>query len=310
MRDHFIKRLLERALADQRIILVTGDLGFGVFDEYRRTLPMQFLNAGVCEQNMAGLATGMALEGKVVFIYSIANFPTLRCLEQIRNDVCYHGANVKIVSVGGGFSYGALGVSHHATEDLAILRTIPEIKVLAPGDDWETVAATDALVDTPGPFYLRLDKSSAGYTGRPGETFQLGRARVLRQGTDITLVASGGILEEALRAADSLARDGIECRVLSMHTIKPLDGDSLEKAALETGGILTIEEHTVYGGLGSAVAETMLERGVVPKWFYRVGLRDGFSSTIGDQQYLRNVYAMDCDAIKYKCKEILGPKVK
>src|SRR5262249_44559906 len=160
--------------ADPRVFLITGDLGFGVLDSFSKKYPRQFLNAGVAEQNMTGLATGLALDGRVVFTYSIGNFPTLRCLEQIRNDAAYHGANVKVVAVGGGFSYGALGMSHHATEDLAIMRALG-ITVVAPACDWEASEAAAALVAQEGTCYIRLDRSSAGSTALEGEEFKLGR---------------------------------------------------------------------------------------------------------------------------------------
>src|ERR1051325_134088 len=201
MRDAFIARLEKLAASNPRVFLITGDLGFGVLDSYRKNQPRQFLNAGVAEQNMTGLATGLALEGRIVFTDSIANFPTLRCLEQIRNDAVYHDANVKVVAIGGGFSYGTLGFSHHATEDLAILRSLG-MPVIAPGCDWEAEEAVDALVNTPGAGYLRLDRSSAGSTRMPGEKFELGKARVLRAGKDLTLVSTGGILSEVLQAAE------------------------------------------------------------------------------------------------------------
>jgi len=297
MRDHFIARLTDLAAADPRIVLITGDLGFGVLTEFAQRFPKQFINAGVAEQNMTGIATGMALEGRIVFTYSIANFVFMRCLEQIRNDAAYHDANVNVVSIGGGFSYGALGISHHATEDLSIMRCLPGLTVASPGDDWEASEATEAIANTPGTCYLRLDKSSAGHTQRPGETFQLGQARVLREGHDLTLVGTGGILECVLAAAEELARQGIRCRVLSVHTIQPLDVESLSRAARETGGLITIEEHTVYGGLGGAVAEALLEHGTAPRVFQRMGLRGEFSSVVGSQQYLRQKYELDADAI-------------
>src|SRR3954463_8773160 len=187
MRDHFVKRLSQLAAADPRIVLLTADLGFGVLTDFAAKFPKQFLNVGVAEQNMTGVATGLALEGRIVFTYSIGNFPTLRCLEQIRNDAAYHDANVNVVSVGGGFSYGALGMSHHAMEDLSIMRAIPGITVVAPGDDWETAESVTALAQAPGTTYLRLDKSTAGRTQRDGEIFQIGRARRLKEGTDATL---------------------------------------------------------------------------------------------------------------------------
>jgi transketolase len=297
MRDSFTARLEQLAASDPRIFLITGDLGFGVLDSFETRFPRQFLNAGVAEQNMTGLATGLALEGRIVFTYSIGNFPTLRCLEQIRNDAAYHEANVKVVSIGGGFSYGALGMSHHATEDLAIMRALG-ITVVAPGCDWEAAESVDALVAHTGTCYLRLDRSSAASTRQPGERFELGRARTLRNGDDVTLISTGGILAEALAAADQLsATRGINCRILSMHTVWPLDVNAVIAAASETGGIVTIEEHTVHGGLGGAVAEACLDSGVAPRGFARVALREGFSSIVGSQEFLRSRYRVDRAAI-------------
>lgn len=287
-------------------MLVTGDLGFGVLDTFARRLPGQFVNAGVAEQNMTGLATGLALEGRIVFTYSIGNFPTLRCLEQIRNDACYHGANVKIVAIGGGFSYGALGISHHATEDIAILRALPEMTVVCPGDDWEAAEATSALVATPGTCYLRLDRSSAGEGGRDGERFTLGRSRTLRDGEDATLMCTGGILGPVLAAADELALDGIACRVVSMHTVKPLDDAAIRQAAEETGALITVEEHSVIGGLGGAVAESCLALGVAPRRFRRVGLENRFSSIVGSQEYLRAQYGLDAASIAAAVRSTLA----
>lgn len=297
MRDAFIARLESLAQANSRVFLITGDLGFAVLEAYARRFPRQYLNAGVAEQNMTGLATGMALEGRIVFTYSIANFPTLRCLEQIRNDAAYHDANVKIVAIGGGFSYGVLGMSHHATEDLAILRAIPSITVVAPGCLWEAEEATEAVVGTPGVCYLRLDKSDAGRTNHEGECFALGKIRTVREGNDVTLLATGGILGVALRAAEQLAADGISARVLSAHTLRPFDAATVFRACRETGGIITIEEHVVDGGLGGLVAETCLEAGIIPRAFRRIGLRSGFSSIVGSQDYLRAHYGMDEAAI-------------
>ncbi len=297
MRDAFVERLSELAAEDPRICLITGDLGFGVLDDFATRFPDQYINAGVAEQNMTAIAAGMALEGHAVFTYSIGNFPTLRCLEQIRNDVCYHDANVTVVAIGGGFSYGVLGMSHHATEDLAIMRALPEMTVVSPGDLWEAGEATSQVAATPGPCYLRLDKSAAENTAQPGERFQLGRARMLRDGGDVTLIATGGILGETLGAAEDIARQGIECRVLSMHTVKPLDTRAVTDACRQTGGIVTVEEHNIVGGLGGAVAEACLDAGVQPGLFHRVGLRDVYSAVVGSQDFLRRYHGMDRAAI-------------
>jgi len=305
LRDAFVRRLLRHAEEDPRILLVSGDLGFGVFNEYRQRVPAQFLNAGIAEQNMTGMATGLALEGRIVFTYSIGNFPTLRCLEQIRNDACYHDANVKIVAIGGGFSYGALGISHHATEDLAILRALPNLTVVAPGDTWEAEEATSAIIETPGTAYLRLDRSTAHCPVAEGERFVLGQIRRLREGADLTLVSTGGILSVALEAAESLAAEGIDCRVLQVHTLKPIDPEPLFQACRETSGMITIEEHTIHGGLGGLTAELCLEAGVTPRRFQRLGLRAGFSAVVGSQDYLRSIYGIDAPSIAQAAREML-----
>lgn len=297
MKEAFFGRLERMAEADPRVFFITGDLGFGALEKFVERFPDRFLNAGVAEQNMTGLATGIAMEGRIVYTYSIGNFPTLRCLEQVRNDAAYHGANVKIVAIGGGFSYGSLGMSHHATEDIAIMRAL-NIPTVAPGCDWEAAEATEALASIPGTCYLRLDKTTAGNTARPGERFIVGRSRELRGGDDVTLIATGGILDVALAAADELAAaHGLAPRVVSMHTVHPIDADAVLAAARETAGIVTIEEHTIRGGLGSAVAEVCADEGVAARGFHRIALRSGFSSIVGSQGYLRGHYEMDAQAI-------------
>ncbi len=297
MRDTFIRTLSCFTPEHPELFLLTGDLGFGVFEDFSARFPRQFLNVGIAEQNMSGFAAGLALEGHTVFTYSLGNFPTLRCLEQIRNDICYHEANVKIVCIGGGMSYGSVGMSHHATEDIAVLRSLPGMTVLSPGDLWETAEATRFLLRHRGPAYLRLDKSVAPPSARPNDVFEPGKIRTVRDGSDVTLAATGGILGEALLAAELLAEERVSCRVLSVHTIKPLDTQTLIAAARETTGIVTIEEHQVEGGMGGAVAEALLEAGAIPSFFVRMGLRNCFSSAVGSQQYLRKVYGLDAASI-------------
>jgi transketolase len=259
--------------------------------------PRQFLNAGVAEQNMTGLAAGMALSGKIVFTYSIGNFPTMRCLEQIRNDVCYHEANVKIVTVGGGFAYGPMGVTHHAIEDLAVMRAIPGLMVVAPGDPVETRAATRAITAHPGPCYLRLGKAGEP-TVHPGPIeFQLGKAIRFREGRDLTLISTGGMLQTAAKAAERLATQGIQTRVLSMHTLKPLDESAVLAAARETGCIATLEEHSVNGSLGSAVAELLAETWDVKVPFKRIGMPPIFSPHIGSQEYMLQKHGLNDEAV-------------
>jgi transketolase len=305
MRNAFIEELTKLAAADPSVFLITGDLGFGVLVDFERDFPGQFLNAGVAEQNMTTLAAGLALEGRNVFTYSIGNFPTLRCLEQIRNDVCYHEAKVTFVSVGGGFSYGALGMSHHATEDIAIMRALPNVTVLAPGSRWETRQLMPHVVAHKSPVYLRLERSGEEVPNGAGP-FEFGKARVLREGTDITLISTGGVLTEVLGAAELLSVSGIEARVVSMHSVKPLDVAAIEAAATETGGIVTIEEHSIIGGLGGAVAEVSLEARWRPALFARIGLNDVYSSVVGSQEYLRRYYGMDRSAIADRTQALLG----
>ncbi len=298
MRDAFIETLCELAEADPRVALITGDLGYGVLNKFAERFPNQFVNAGVAEQNMTSIACGMALSGWRVYTYSIANFPTLRCLEQVRNDICYHDADVTIVAVGGGFSYGQLGMSHFATEDLAIMRALPNMRVVAPTEKWEAQDLTRDLARERGPAYLRLDKDAGGVARRGGERAIVGKARRAREGVDATIIATGAILREALAAAERLAAQGVECRIEAMHTIKPLDEEAILAAARETGGIVTLEEHTRVGGLKAAVAETLLDAGARPGFFKSVALNDVFPTIVGDQKYLRARYGLDSQAVE------------
>src|SRR5439155_3322307 len=202
MREAFFSTLEEIAAIDRRVCLVVGDLGFGVVERFARRFPDRFVNVGVAEQNMTAIATGLALNGKVVFTYSIGNFATLRCLEQIRNDICYHNANVKIVAVGGGVAYGNLGYTHHAIEDIAIMRTLPNITVVAPGDPVEADLATRAIVAREGPCYLRLGKAGEPIVHSAEPAFELGKALVMRPGKGVTLISTGGMLKTTCEAAE------------------------------------------------------------------------------------------------------------
>ena len=295
MRTAFIDELTRLARLDDRITLVVGDLGFGVVMKFAEEMPNQFVNAGVAEQHMTGLAAGLAMSGRIALTYSIANFPVLRCLEQIRNDVCYHKANVKIVAVGGGMAYGSLGMTHHATEDLAVMRAMPNMVVVAPNDPVEARLATRAVIEHDGPCYLRLGRQGEAPVYPTEPAWSLGRALTVREGGDATLVAGGGLLANALAAAEILARDfNIECRVISLHTLKPFDHEAIVRAARETGAVFTVEEHSIIGGVGSAVAESILESDVRPRLFRRIGLPgETFSSTVGDQEYLRRIFGLD-----------------
>ncbi|MGQ9524961.1 MAG: transketolase family protein [Armatimonadota bacterium] len=297
MRSAFAETLLEMARNDSRIMLVVGDLGFGVVTRFMEELPNQFVNAGVAEQNMTGLAAGLALSGRIVFTYSIANFPTLRCLEQIRNDVCYHNADVKVVAVGGGLAYGALGPSHHATEDIAVMRCLPNMRVLVPGDPHEARWAVKTAVEHSGPFYLRIGRDNEPLVHLADPAIEFGKAVSVREGNDVTLIAVGSVLHNTVKAAELLSNSGIQARVLSMPTVKPLDAEAVICAAEETSAVFTVEEHSIIGGLGGAVAEVLAEAGMPCKKFKRIGLEPRFPSHVGNQQYLLAQYGLDPEGI-------------
>ena len=296
MRTAVIEALCDQAERDDRIWLIAGDLGYSVLEAFSDRFPHRYINAGVAEQNMTGLAAGIAHSGGVVFTYSIANFPVMRCLEQIRNDVCYHNLNVKVVAVGGGFCYGSAGYSHHAVEDLAVMRALPGMTVVAPADPYETRQATAAIACHDGPCYIRLGKSREPEVHDGEPSFALGKAIVARSGGDATILSTGGMLEIALAASDVLADRGVQARVLSMHTVNPLDQDSVCAAIEETRAIVTIEEHRAPGGLGGAVAEVVAQSGTGVA-FRMLGVSDDALYSVGSQDFLRRLSGLTPGAI-------------
>jgi transketolase len=284
---------MKMAAEDSNVVLLTGDLGFGVFEPFQKQFPRQFYNVGIAEQAMIGIAAGLALGGKIVFVYSIGNFPTLRCLEQIRNDLCYHKLNVTIVSQGGGFSYGGLGMSHHATEDLSIMRALPGVTIIAPSNGHDTAKAVRALSQQEGVGYLRLEKDKSQQ--HPVE-FQIGQAQLHKSEGDVALFAIGGIVGEAFAAAEILSGRGVKVQLLEIHTLKPLDRTKILSVASKVKAIVTIEENTIYGGLYGAVAETLVANNVAIR-VVALGLQDCYSSIVGGQEYLRKHYRIDASAI-------------
>ncbi len=300
MRDAFVRALMREMTENPKTVLVTGDLGFGVLRPVKETFPDRLINAGIAEQSMVGLAAGLSAAGWKVVVYSIGNFPTIRPLEQIRNDCAYHGADVKIVCVGGGFVYGSLGMTHHATEDMAVMRAIPGITCFAPGDPAETEAAVRAMFAIKGTCYLRIGRSSEPRIHEsPLEGWTPPASVVCREGRDLALFSSGGILPEVMKAAELLKARGLEAEVRSFPCFKPLDAAAVRAAVLRVPLIVTAEEHSVTGGFGSAVCEAAAEIGANCR-VRRVGLQDTFSTVVGDQQYLRTYYGMDGEAIAEK----------
>ncbi len=291
MRKTFVKTLLEEAKKDRDIFLITGDLGFMALEEFRDTLPKQYLNAGVSEQNMVSMAAGLALTGRKVYVYSITPFATMRPFEQIRNDICYQNLNVKIVGVGAGFSYSLYGLSHHGLEDISVMRSLANMTVVCPGDPLEVAMATKASVKHKGPMYLRLGKAGEPIVNLNLKNFTIGKAVIIQQGTDATLVATSNLLQNAVEAGKLLKAQGISCCVISMHTIKPIDKSAIINAAKQTRAIITLEEHNIIGGLGSAVAEVLAENHQNVK-FKRLGVPDEYPHVIGSQKYLRKKYGL------------------
>lgn len=304
MRDTFVRTLVKLAKEDKKIELVTGDLGFGVLKPFWEQCPDQFTNAGIAEQNMASMAAGMALEGKTVFTYSIGNFPTLRCLEQIRNDCAYHDANVKIVCIGGGFVYGSLGMSHQATEDLAVMRALPNVVVMAPGDLVEAEECTKALASYKGTAYLRLGRGGEKRIHEKIEDFQIGKAVKVHDGKGIAIFSTGAIFEEVQLAYDELKENGFNPIVYTFPTIKPIDKKVITECANKCDFIFTVEEHNIVGGFGSAVAEVLAEINGAKARLVRIGINDEYSIKVGNQKYLRQQYGIDSKAIVEKIMKL------
>lgn len=295
MRTSFIETLVQVAEGDPRVWLLTGDLGYSVLERFSSKFPDRYLNAGVAEQNMVGVAAGLAMTGKVVFVYSIANFPTLRCLEQFRNDVCYHNLSVKIVAVGCGLAYGGHGYTHHGVEDIGVMSLLPHVTVMAPGDPVETRWATRALVEKSGPGYLRLGKAGEPVVHQTEPTFELGKAVQVVDGTQATLISTGGMLETAARVATILAARGVSIRVLSMPTLRPFDGERVIVEAKRTGRIVTLEEHGP-GGLGTMVGETLAQAGLGVR-FLPLRLQPEPTLCAGSQAYLCGQHGLSLERI-------------
>ena len=305
MRDAFVRALLAEMEINEKVVLITGDLGFGVLQPVWDRFPERILNAGIAEQGMVGMAAGLASTGRIVLVYSIGNFPTLRPLEQIRNDCAYPGANVKIVCVGGGFVYGSLGMSHHATEDMAVMRALPGVTCFAPGDPAEAEAATRAAIRTEGTCYLRLGRGNEPKVHEgPVADWYLPAPLTIRKGTDIALLSSGGILTQTAEAARILEKRGISAEVVSFPCFKPMDTYAVRQLMKRFPILLTAEEHNVTGGFGSAVCEIAAEFGNGCR-IYRVGLHDLYTGVVGNQQYLREVYGMDAESIADRAEALI-----
>ncbi|MBI2624447.1 hypothetical protein HYW67_03050 [Candidatus Parcubacteria bacterium] len=286
MRPAFVRALTAAAAKDRRIVLLTGDLGYNALEPFKDRFPDRFLNMGLSEQNMVGFAAGLALAGKIPVVYSIATFMTLKTVEQLRNDVCYQGLNVKVVGVGAGLTYSQYGATHHATEDIALMRLLPSMKVICPGDPVEVTGATHALLKDPAPCYLRIGARGEPNIHPKSISFRIGRGYLVRPGKDAVLIATGNMLANTVAAAQILAKRAAHMTVVSMPTVKPLDEALLRKLGRTFRHLFTVEEHTTIGGFGSAVADFLADEHEQPR-LHRIALADEFQKTTGWLDWLR-----------------------
>lgn len=306
-RDAFAAALEEIAIHDPRICAVVNDsVGSSKISNFGKRFPDRLINVGIAEQTMVGLAAGLSNSGKIPFVCAASCFLTGRALEQIKADVAYSDTNVKLAGQSPGMAYGELGPTHHSIEDLAWMRAIANMTVIVPADPIETGQAVQVAASTPGPMFLRISRLPVPIVHPAGYQFEIGKAACLRDGRDITLIANGVLVSRALQAAELLAAEGLQARVLNMSTVRPLDTAAVLAAATETGGIVTVEEHTIYGGLGSAVAEVVVTNNPIPMRL--LGVPGVFAPT-GSAEWLLEHFGLTADGIRNAALELVGARV-
>jgi len=305
-RDAFENKLRELASEDQRIVAVVNDsVGSSKLNQFGQMYPVRLVNVGIAEQNMIGVGAGLANGGLIPFVCGASPFLTGRALEQIKADLAYSNANVKLCGMSSGMAYGELGPTHHSIEDMAWLRAIANMTVIVPADPVETAQAVEVAVSTAGPMFIRLSRLPVPIVHDPDYRFAIGKAALLRDGGDITLIANGVLVCQALAAAEMLAKEGVQARVLNMSTVRPLDNEAVQAAATETGGIVTAEEHTIFGGLGSAVAEVVVSTHPVPMRI--LGVPGVFAPT-GSASWLLDYFGLTAQGIFDAAVELMGRK--
>ena len=309
-RDAFNQKLRELASEDRRIVAVVNDsVGSSKLNEFGKMYPIRLVNVGIAEQNMVGVGAGLANGGLIPFVCGASPFLTGRALEQIKADLAYSNQNVKLCGMSSGMAYGELGPTHHSIEDLAWLRAIANMTVIVPADSVETAQVIEVAARTSGPMFIRLSRMPVPNVHPEGYQFAIGKAARLRDGDDVTLIANGVLVSRALEAAGMLAAQGIQARVLNMATVRPLDRDAVLAAAAETGRIVTVEEHTVHGGLGSAVAEVVVEHQPVPMRI--LGVPGVFAPT-GSEEWLLDHFGLSAQGITDAALELVAgtPKAR
>ena len=296
MRNAFADELTNLFLLDQRIVLLSGDIGNKLFDKLKDIGASRFYNCGIAEGNMMGVAAGMALSGLRPFVYTITPFTTTRCFEQIRVDVCYHDAPVVIVGTGSGLSYAKLGPTHHSLEDMAIMRTLPGMRVLAPCDSTELRLAMRAVLKDNSPTYIRIGKKGEANIHSIPPKFKIGEAIIVQPGNDVALLCAGNMMSETLKASDILSKNGVSAEVVSFHTVKPLDEIYLKSASARFKLLITVEEHSRIGGFGSAVSEWRSFTNCDIQQII-LGTEDEFMHEIGSQSYARKKFSLTAENI-------------
>ena len=292
MRNAFVSEITAMGREDSRVVMLSGDIGNRLFNDFKNHCPDRFYNCGVAEANMTGLAAGLASCGFRPFTYTITPFVTTRCLEQIRVDVCYHNLPVVVCAVGAGYAYATLGATHHACEDIAFLRALPNMTVVCPGDAKEVRKAVRAVLAVNGPVYLRMGKKGEPVVHEKEFDFTIGKGIVIQEGSRICLLSTGNILPESAHAGRELEKRGISTRVVSFHTVKPLDEELLRDAFANFDLVATVEEHSRIGGLGGAVAEWAADNGPFPARLVRFGTPDLFPHEAGEQEYFRHKFGL------------------
>ena len=307
MRIAFFKALENKAKLHDNIYLLTGDLGFKLFDDFRAKYPDRFFDIGVAESNMSGIAAGLSLSGKNVYCYSIIPFLIMRAYEHIRNDIAYHNLNVKLIGAGGGFTYGLEGFTHYGLEDLAIMRMLPNMAVVVPADPKEAVSLAEVSVEYEGPIYIRLGRTGEPAIHSKAVEFIIGSHIMLNEGKDIAIFAIGNMVYTAKQVIKKLNQNGIKPTLINMHTLKPLDKEIIEQIAQTHHAIFSVEEHYINGGLGSAIAEVLISSGFRGK-FVRIGIPEKPDKHIGNADYLRSKYGLSAESIYEKIMSELEEK--
>jgi transketolase len=305
MRNAFAKQITELAQADERVVLLSGDIGNRLFDDLKAKCPDRFFNCGVAEANMIGVAAGMAMSGLRPVCYTITPFITYRCMEQIRIDVCYHHQPVVIVGTGAGLSYASLGATHHSCEEMGMLRLLPGLAVIAPADAMEVRGAMKAALKYPHPVFIRIGKKGEAVVHKTEPNFEIGKAIPVRDGKDVCLLSAGNMLPAALETADLLAAQNISAKVVSFHTIKPLDEATLADVFKNFKLVVTMEEHSILGGLGGSVAEWLSSFAPAKARLIRCGTADEFLHETAEQEEAREHFGLTAAAMSARIKAAL-----